>query len=362
MDESLPLQHELDELERLREIFEEQKTVDEEEVADLVSSARRDAIRDAFEETRNMRKAYVMQAWKLKVVARRIYHQGPPDLLEVIIRHCKETPWPWMSMWNELRLVSKRCKQAVHAMSTKLRFIPVSRPPSSVSLPGALKGCNKIESITFDYPYGEPIFTSLEGCPASLKELRVALSWEFYKRLKLSDLSPLSSCAMLEKVTLTGTSIKDLSPLASCPNLKDVNLCGNSELNDLSPLSSCAMLEKVALADTSITNLSPLASCPKLKDVNLCGNRELNDLSPLSACSALEDLDICLCPLITSLAPLSTLQHLKRLQSINIHPETSLLPLASCTGLKELWCNPNAVELDEIMRRRPQMKVCHPSR
>jgi len=259
MDESLPLQHELDELKGLETDFEARKTGEEEDALSCRSATASDRVLAAYAWSRNIDMARAMQRWMFKVVARRIYHQGPPDLLELIIRHCKDRPplRRWMDGLNELRLVSKRCKQAVHAVSTKLRFVPVYRPPPSVCLPGALKECNKIESITFEpIPSSTsiPIFTSLEGCPASLKELRVVLSWEFH--LKLSDLSPLSSCALLEKVTLEGTSIKDLSPLSSCQALTSLSVQDSKELSDLSPLLAC----------TSLARLD-VSSCPLLEDL-----------------------------------------------------------------------------------------------
>ena len=36
---------------------------------------------------------------------------------------------------------------------------------------------------------------------------------------------------------------------------------------------------------------------------------------------------------------------------------TSLLPLTSCPGLKELQCDAEAVDLEELRNRMPQLKI-----
>ena len=106
----------------------------------------------------------------------------------------------------------------------------------------------------------------------------------------------------------------------------------------------------------SIKDLSPLSSCPSLKILYLGGNRELKDLSPLSACTALQILQINRCPLI-SLTPLSRLHDLQKLICSGIDPQASLLPLESCTGLKTLNCNEGVVDLGELRRRKPLLKI-----
>ena len=114
--------------------------------------------------------------------------------------------------------------------------------------------------------------------------------------------------------------------------------------------------QKLDPESPSIKDLSPLSSCSRLKELFLGGNHEIKDLFPLSACPALEKLGITLCPLITSLSPLSRLMNLKELLW-DIHPETSLLPLASCTGLKQIHCSPDAVDLESLRKRRPDLTI-----
>jgi Leucine-rich repeat (LRR) protein len=167
----------------------------------------------------------------------------------------------------------------------------------------------------------------LEGCPNGLKKLYIRPA------PNLTDLSPLASCSMMESLMIWNSSIIDISVVASMP-LLEVFIC-----------------RKRYPDRPSIKDPSPLASCPELKTLYLCGNREIKDI-PVSVCTALECLHITGCSLITSLAPLLHLQHLETLKCEGIHPQTSLLPLISCTGLKELWCSPNAVDLDELRRRR----------
>ena len=79
------------------------------------------------------------------------------------------------------------------------------------------------------------------------------------------------------------------------------------------------------------------------------------DLSPLSSCTDLEDVLIGECTLISDLTPLSVLKSLRNLECPGIDPHASLLPLLSYTGLRYLRCDEDAMDLDELNRRRPDL-------
>lgn len=176
------------------------------------------------------------------------------------------------------------------------------------------------------------ILRSLDGCPIGLKVLHIEGSPH------ISDLSPLASCCRMVALAISDSSIADISVVASMPLLEGF---------------AC---RKFGIRP-SIKVLAPLSSCPKLRELYFFSNKELEDLSPLASCSALETLDINHCRLITSLAPLSTLKNLQHLNCRGVHPETSLLPLLSCFGLKTLYCNPDAVDLNKVKARRPELSI-----
>jgi hypothetical protein len=143
-----------------------------------------------------------------------------------------------------------------------------------------------------------------------------------------SDLSPLASCSMMEHLEIWSSSVTDISVVDSMPLLEEFYCIKYSQ-------------------QPSIKDLLPLASCPRLRCLYLCGN------SPVSGCTSLEHLDINGCPLITNLAPLSTLMN--TLLCNGIDPETSLLPLILCTGLEWLECDENALDHEELEKRRPKI-------
>ena len=89
----------------------------------------------------------------------------------------------------------------------------------------------------------------------------------------------------------------------------------------------------------------------------LPGNIRIKDLSPLLYCKSLMTLDLTGCLSIQDLSPISSLKKLNTISCLLFHPHTSLLPLASCTGLKELKCNHGAVDLEELKRMRPEVKI-----
>ena len=199
--------------------------------------------------------------------------------------------------------------------------------PDSLPTP-IIQRCRRIEEIKCL----SRNLRSLEGCPNGLRRLRIGGSPH------LSDLSPLASCSMMESLEIWDSYITDISVVSSMP-LIEVFACPKD------------------LERPSIKDLSPLSSCLRLKELWLYRNIELKDLSPLSACTALEELEIVNCPLITSLAPLSTLMDLKKLYCDGIDPQTSLLPLISCASLEYLQCDEDAVDLEELRRKRPTIKI-----
>ena len=220
--------------------------------------------------------------------------------MELIVSKCSEFDEEGHGQggMNALRLVSKRLMQLVESCATRLTC---EEWDGAESFPISLSRCRWISVIRC---YSEDL-TSLEGCPAGLKSL-----------------------------CINAYSLESLEPLRGCPELESLELMRATQIMDLSPLASCARLKCLRMNNSPVTDLSPLSSMPLL-----------------------EVLDLFNCSDIKSLDPLSRLKNLRDLSCIDIDPETSLLPLASCNGLKELMCNRNSVDLEELKKRLPELVV-----
>lgn len=92
-----------------------------------------------------------------------------------------------------------------------------------------------------------------------------------------SDLSPLTDCPGLNRLSLVDTAVSDLSPLAGHPGLKEIILSG-TRVTDVSPLATISTLEMIWLYGTAVENVSCLAALPRLNDLNL-RKTQVTDLS-----------------------------------------------------------------------------------
>ena len=279
---------------------------------------------------RNKKKLAAMQrAFKRLPLLRQVYHEAPDDVLELIVSKCFKLDEDDIGRGglNAFRLANKRLQQVAESCTTKLTNWQKEDGPDSLPI-HVIKRCGRLEEINCD----NNNLRSLEGCPDGLKRLVVG------NTSHLSDLSPLASCIKLEVLYIDRKH-------------------EDSSITEISAVSSIPLLEEFCIRKSSIKDLSPLSSCPILKRLWIGDNAVVKDLSPLSHLTALASLEIIDCPLITKLEPLSNLRNLNELYCYGIHPDTSLLPLASCTGLKELECDRDAVDLEELMRRRPDLEI-----
>jgi hypothetical protein len=148
-----------------------------------------------------------MQAWKSNTVSRRVYHEAPDDVFELIVFRSSDVgedrwgSWVGMGGLNALRLVSKRCLRAVESVATRL-----TRKGYADSLPQVtLKRCKRIEHIRCIHDrWSIRRHNSLEGCPDGLKSLYIGDGFQ------MKSLEPLSACKELESL-----EIYDAHPLFS---------------------------------------------------------------------------------------------------------------------------------------------------
>jgi hypothetical protein len=313
--------------------------------------------------------------------ARRVYHEAPDDVFELIVLRLSDVVedewghWVGKGGFNALRLVSKRCLQVVESVATRL-----SCKRYTDSLPvAAMKRCRRIENIRCE------ILGSLEGCPDGLKSLIIR------NGDSIKSLESLSACKELETIHIGEHAgeletheihlafyVLNLSPLSSCTRLKKLILQGSGCI-DITPLSLMPLLEEIDLSICSINDISPLSHCKRLKKLNIIDNLGIEDLSPLCQCPDLEELNISDLPLIEDLSffeegftklrvlninylpvedlsPLTRLQNLEELNCWGIPESTSLLPLAKCYKLQKFSCSRNAMDLDELREKIPDVE------
>ena len=229
-----------------------------------------------------------MQAWNSNAAARRLYHEAPNDVFDLIVLQLSDVAdngWGKGGL-NALRLVSKRCLRVVESVATRL-----THKGFADSLPVAvLKRYKRIEHMRCRS------VKSLEGCPDGLKSLYI----EYGQYIE--SLAPLSACKELETLEIQfAHQISDLSPLSSCKRLKKLILL-DSIVIDLTPLLSMPLLEEVDFSSGTVKDLSTLSHSKKLKKLSIGSNWDLQDLSPLCQCPNLEELDISDLPLIKDLS------------------------------------------------------------
>ena len=341
--------------------------------------AAHEAAMQAFEnEERQL--SSLMEANEAVGLPARVYHEAPDDIIEHIISTFSDMGeyGGGKEGMNALRLVSKRLMHGVEACATRI----TNYSHGLESLPIALlKRCKRIEQIGCR----SMNLISLEGCPAGLKSLCIAIgprlqsleplsvcigleSLEIRLAYLISDLSPLVTCTKLKKLCINDSQVTDISALASMPLLEEFNMSKEDEdldlydeegtsVSDLSPLSHCSNLKELHIGgNRDIKDLSPLSQCTQLENLDMWGLIQITDLKPLSVLTNLKDLDIQNNP-VKDLTPLSALHNLEGLFCSGIPLSTSLLPLAICVKLNKLYCSGNAKDLRAMKERMPGLDV-----
>ena len=166
-----------------------------------------------------------MQEFETKVAARRVYHEAPDDVFELIVLQLPDLDkngWGKGDL-NALRLVSKRCLRVVESVATRLMH-----EGNTDSLPVAvLNRCKRIELSIWNLPLIKDLTFFEEG----ITKLR-ALNISF---LPVNDLSPLIRLQELEELDCPYIPwTTSLLPLARCLKLKAIDC--SDEAKDLAEL------------------------------------------------------------------------------------------------------------------------------
>ena len=266
----------------------------------------------------------VLQEFDRRAAARRVYHEAPNDVFELIVLqfpNVDEDGWGEGGL-NALRLVSKRCLRVVESVATRLAH---SDNPESLPL-ASVNRCKRIEHIRCNR------LKSLEGCPDELKSLFIR----------------------------QGQYLESLEPLSACKELEILKIRHAERISVLFPLLSCKRLKKLELGSPFIKDLSPLCQCPDLEELSIWSLPLINDLSFFEkGFTKLRLLYVGYHLPVNDLSPLTRLQNLEELICWGIPSTPSLLPLVKCYKLKMIRCRKNAMGLEELRERRPDIILSH---
>ena len=188
-----------------------------------------------------------------QIFTHRFYHEAPDDVFVMLLSDMGEYGWG-NGGFNNLRLVSKRCLRVVESVATRLTY---KEQDGQNSLPiSTLQQCKRIEHIRCD----SENLSSLEGCPDGL-----------------------------ESLVIKGKCIRSLAQLSACAKLKSLEMDQTNWVSDISPLSSCANLQKIIFWDSVVIDLTPLSSLTLLEELNIPsavaptarGSKTIENLAPL---------------------------------------------------------------------------------
>lgn len=148
----------------------------------------------------------------------------------------------------------------------------------------------KIE--TFQFPYLAQSCEDLKWIP-NLKELTIDNS-------SCTDFSPISQLKLLNKLTITNTTIADgdLNFLSTLVDLQHLTLNGCG-VSNISALSHLTVLEYLDLTNNAIRNLAPLAELTELKTL-LLSNNALTSIQDITQLHRLQRLDVSYNALVTT--------------------------------------------------------------
>ncbi len=130
----------------------------------------------------------------------------------------------------------------------------------------------------------------------------------------IQDLTPLTDCMWLEKLSIPNQSVHDIKPLAGKDYLVEINL-QNNPISNLSPLENDLLLGYINIENTQVSDLNPLSKMTNLKTLD-AGGTPLKSLKPLSGLPQLENLFINNTN-VKSLSPIEELASLKQLKVYN---------------------------------------------
>lgn len=167
-------------------------------------------------------------------------------------------------------------------------------------------------------------------------------------RSGIFSLEDIAAMPNLHTLSLCNGEISDLSPLAGS-KIKRLALYGNN-ISDITPLSQCALLSELFIGNNPVSVISPLLECRQLSVLNI-GMTRVSNFDVLSKLPELLSLNIAFCEYLTDLSPLAEMDDLRELTVFHADKETLEL-IYGMTGLVklEVWCSDEVPDFNSISR------------
>lgn len=105
----------------------------------------------------------------------------------------------------------------------------------------------------------------------------------------LTSIDELRTLTALQSLSLMHNDLREIEALGGMKDLKELHLSYNPRLSDLSPLSSCTSLERLSLNNCGVWELSALKDLPNLRTLDL-ENCTITDTSALYSMTGLREL------------------------------------------------------------------------
>lgn len=166
---------------------------------------------------------------------------------------------------------------------------------------------NQLWAITeFTYPEDVTCLDDLHLMPY-LNSLTV-------KNIAISDITPLSGLASLNRLDLTGCSLPSsaVETIAALPELRELTL-SDCSLSTIAGMEQAQKLTYLDISSNTVRNLEPLSQIITLTELNM-GHNALTALDAISGLTALQKLDVSYNS-ITSLSPVGNLLRLTALDA-----------------------------------------------
>lgn len=170
-------------------------------------------------------------------------------------------------------------KVTVSMAGGHINRLVLEAPPSAPSLQ-TLAALRSLESMQL-VRAAPSLDTLPEDC--GLVELRMASNG-------ISDLSPLSRCASLERLWIVDEAIDSFETLPELPKLKALYV-DRVALPSLQGVGGRGQLETLLVSSAGLTSVKGLTDLPSLETLNLSDNR-ITDASALDELGALRDVDV----------------------------------------------------------------------
>jgi Leucine-rich repeat (LRR) protein len=266
----------------------------------------------------------------------------PPEDFDIfrateMIHAGKAPPEAWRPFIDHLPLGTRKLGSLAPLSGlTKLRS--VTRVRVRVRDISALSSLNSLETLNLDSTQVDNL-KALFGL-TSLRSLSI-------DDTRIIDLTPLSGLFSLESLSLMRTGVNDIRALTYLSSLQSLYLNG-TEISDITPLAGLTSLQTLFLGNTGITDVKALSHLVSLRTLRLDATK-ITGIEPLVGLTSLESLAL-RNTRVSYIKPLSNMVSLESLDLENTGVN-DLRPLSALTSLH--WLNLRGTSVSDLQPLLP---------